>query len=471
MNKSDGSINIKKTLLIELIIFFIIRIPLFFIEKIARAADVIKAFLYGKYFYCTTGIAEHKWVFTEHFFPPLLYYLYTLEYLIFGDMINYINPFFLIFEFFNVILVYKMILLFNDEEDALLGILLVIFFPLSLIFLAFVEPSVFAMTFTLASLYLFLIERTILSSIFAALGTAVLFLPAIIILPIFLYYFKKGEIKSFISYILVFILTLLLIILPFLILCPHKFIQSMIISLNSPQSSNISYIILGDFSSYVVFSFLDFDLKLLTIIQICILLFAFLYLNKKYEAVNKKDVLIMTIFFFYLIMVITFYLHPRFIYWTFLIIIVILPYKRITESKDIEKVLIKTIIISIPYLVLSFFCLYYSRKFKLFNDFIIHMNLILLFLFLFSILWLIFAFFVFPKFPIIKKLIIYNVLAIIGFILYKLFYTYFELREFNIILSYLIIVLIIYMVYFLSFRFLDTYYLRKKTNILKDTIN
>jgi hypothetical protein len=459
---NDRSINTKKILLIELIIFFIIRIPLLLIEPTARAAVVIEAFFQGDYFYCSSGIPNHEWVYTTHFFPPLLYYFYILEYLIFGALINYINPFFLIFEFLNVILIYKMILLYNDKEDALLGILLLVFFPLSLIFLVFVEPAVFAITFTLASLYFFLHERKILSSIFAALGTAILFLPAILLLPIFIYYFKNGEIKSFIYYILGFIITLLLIVLPFLILCPQAFINSMISSLNSPQSSNIAYIIFGDISDYILFSFLGFDVKMLNIIQICILLISFIYLNKKYKTVNKKHVLTMTIFYFYLIMVITFYLHPRFIYWTFLLIIVILPYKKITESKDMRKVLLNSLVFCIPYTVISFYCLFYSMNFTIFNNFTVHMNLILLFLFLFNIVWLIFAYLFFPESAIVKKFIIYNALANFSFILYKIFYTNFDLMEFNIVLSYLVIFYLLYIFYFLNFRFLDTNFLRRK---------
>ena len=469
MSKNLDIINFRKYLRIEIFLFLIIRFSFLFIEPIARAGDVIEAFLQGEIFYCSPGIPNHEWVFTSHFFPPVIYYLYTLEFFVFGPLINSINPFFLIFEFLNYILVYKMVLLFNQKKDAIVGNVLLIFFPLSLIFLIFLEPSIFALTFTLASLYFFLQDRKILSSVFAALGAAVLFLPAIILFPILFYYFKHQKLKDFIIYIMVFILSLLIICLPFLIICPQGFIDSMVLSINTPQSSNIGNIILGDLLQTSIFSILNFEFKIQNIIQIGILLLSLLFFNKKYKKPDKKDVLTMIIFYFYLIMVLTFYIHPRFLYWTFILIIVILPYETINQSEDINKLIKKCIYISIPFGILSVFCLLYSRNFVIFSNFSIHMDLIILYLFLFNILWILFAFFIFPNSPMIKNFIISNAFANFGFLLYKLFYEYSNLQDFNIILSYFIIFFIIYLVYFHSFSFLDINFIKKKKSILINT--
>jgi len=455
-NQEIKKINYNKYLIIEIIIFFSIRIPLLFIASLYNWVPVFSAISEGYLPYCNFEKIIHEFEPTQHVVPPMNYYFFLLEYLIFRDLIGLVHPFLLLCQFFNFYIVYKLILELSNEKSALIGGALMIFFPLSLIFLAFNLPSVFTATFILGALYFFIKDRLVLSAIFLALGTATMYLPAIIIIPLFIYWVKNSELIKFLYYIITFVSTLFLLILPFLIICPKLFIYYMNLSLNSPQSSNISHILFGDLLHIEIFEIFNFKIIILNIIQASILLITVIYFYQQ-KSLSKKKTLVISVYYFYLVMVLTLYIHQRFIYWAFLILIIIICSNIEISEENLKSFIKDVIIFAIPYSLMSVFCLVYSWNFTIHLNIQVHMYLIILYSFLFSILWIFCILFLFSMNKIVKILIIYNCFAIWSFILYKLSYEFINIKEINIFLSYLFISIILYFNYYLSFRFASKY--------------
>ncbi len=455
MDTNKKEINYKKFLILEIVIFFLIRISLLFIEHLWAAAEPCRNMLNGALPYCNFEKIKFDFDTSQHIYPPMLYYLYILEYLVIGDLVDIFHPIFIIFELFTLYFCYKLLILYHSKEEALIGIFLFIFYPISIVLMAFFTDVVYAMPFLLASIYYFEKDNIVLSSIFTALGTAMIFIPGIIIVPLFIYYLKNKKIKSFVCYLLIFIVCLVLICLPFLLICPTMFFESLIVPINSPQSSNISYILFGDLPQQVVFQALFINIKIVNFVQLAVLLFFFFYFIKKYEVVKKRDVIVLTVFFIFLIRVLTLYIHPRFDYFTFTMFLILIPYgPNVQNSFFSNKSLKKIIIITVLYVIMSLFCLVYSWNFELYLNTRIHIYLILLYLIIFSVLYSIITFILFNKEKLIKRLLIYQILAVISVVLYKLFYEFTNVKSYNPYLSYFIISYIIFLNYFFGFKFL-----------------
>jgi len=416
---------------------------------------LVEALLNGKLPYCNFEGLNLDWESNLHIFPPVLYYIYVFEYFLFGPLIVSIHPLFLLFEFINFILVTKLLLKFYDEKIALMGGIFMVIFPISLVFIAFIEVSIFAFTSVLASLYFFLNDKPILSSISAALGTMLIYLPGIIILPITIYYLKKKDVKRLSYFIFAFILTVFLICLPFLLICPDDFISSISSSLNSAQSDNISNILFGSYPQQRIITILNFEIKLINFFQIGIVLLSILYFNRKFKQIQKEDVIFMTIFYIFLIMVLTLYIHPRFIYWAYFLIILVLPYNTYKQELEIKLKTKLIYIFSIILIFTSIICISFTWNVPVALNERTHMNLILTFLLVYTIIWLIFGLILFNQKPLFVKMFVYCSYSIFSFILYKLSYEYSNIYQYNIYISYFIILFIVYLIYVLNFKYIN----------------
>jgi hypothetical protein len=337
----DFYIKIK---LIVLLLFFLIRIPILFFQSYWYLEEsLVNSLETGYQLYCDF---EHYTTFWQiHLYPPGTYIYMIIRVYFFK------NSILLISDFINLLLMYNLIKKFNGEKSAIIGMIFYAFLPISIMNNGLTnDPMTICLTFILLGFYFFINKKRILSSICLAIGTLIIYIPAIILIPIFFFYAKNKQYKNFLVYIFIFITVIFLGILPFLLVCPENFINYIYLSLNDPHSSNFLEnrdFILSHLLSLELFNVFNFGIKIINIYQIILLLIFFYILYKKFEYADERDIIITSIVLITLIMILTFYTHVRFYYWIFILSYIFLSFngKEIFDRKfSISKLVIYGII-------------------------------------------------------------------------------------------------------------------------------
>lgn len=319
----------QKRIIFIISIFILVRIPIMLIiEKVSLYANFAQDIEFGLIMYCDVENFIVRDYLMEHSLPPGA--------LIYGLVLHYFfnNIAILVFEFINMVLIYFIISKFYGKISALNALILITFFPISILNTGFsIDPIQIGLIFMLLGMYLFINGRTILSSISLALGALTIFIPAIVIVPIILYYLKNDKYNGFhiIKYIAVFLFTIIIACLPFLLLCPETFVSSILNSVNEPHSANyllwedffLTPLLLEPLITFQIFG-ATFSIKVLNILEISFLLVTIYFLYKKLQFKDERDLILSTIILISVITISTFYVHYRFIYWIFMLSIIIL---------------------------------------------------------------------------------------------------------------------------------------------------
>jgi len=397
------------------LIFFLIRIPFLFFQTYWYLEDsLVQGLDQGYSLYCDFHKFEETGRWQFHVFPPGTYIYILIRAYLLENLLNFIA------DFFNLLFLYKIIDFCFDKTATFRGIVFYSFFPLAIWANGLInDPMIVTLPFILGGIYFFLVDRYVLSSFFLAIGTLILYIPAIIIVPIFFYCKNKKELLSFVKYLLIFIGVIFLGILPFLLSCPYVFIKYISISLNSPHSANLLH--RTNFLYTTIIVILGFEIKAINFFQVIILIFTFLQLNDKLNYSDKVDVILSTIILFCIIALVTFYIHPRFFFWIFALSIIFFSNKKdnLLEKQSIIRDLI---IFGIIYLAISIpFVIYFLMFIGDTNSYFpaVLTPIFLLFLILYLISFFILGFVLLDDKD-NKILIIYSSISSIGFILYFL---------------------------------------------------
>ncbi len=413
----------QQKILLLVFLFIIIRIPISFLPDFYNVqGSLANSILRGNIIYCDFEQFTNNLFWQQHVFPPG-FYIFMLT--VFFSQ----NILLIAIELLNLFLIYKILIKMYGESSALTGITLLSFFPLSILNCGFFpDPMGLCISFILLGIYFFNIEKPVLSSISLALGTLIIYIPAIIIIPIVFYYFKNKD-YGFINigkYIGVFLITLILGCLPFLILCPEKFIFYLNVSFNDPQSSNFlmheNFILSIPFNT-IILNIFGFNLKVINIIQISILFLTIYLIYKKFSFVDIKDIVISSIILISMISITTFYIHLRFMYWICLLSIFLLVYNSENFEKEFNNK--KIILIGTLCFVISCLALGLSAIFNLENN-INNLNYwtsAILLLFLYTIAFIALGFLNLKNYH-SKLIVLYVVIITMVFIFYKIILTY-----------------------------------------------
>jgi len=348
----------KKVVLI-LFIFIIIRIPIALLDKnLWLINDIGQGFKSGYIIYCETEKFPSSGFFLDKNYPPGLYLYVLTMYFLFQNFLL------IVLELVNLFLVYNIIKKNYGKKAALNSITFITFFPISIMNTGFtIDPIQVSLLFILLSYIFFTRENPIISAICLSLGTLIIYIPAIMMIPILIYYLKNHQIRNSIEFLIFFFLTIIICILPFLITCPDAFIQSIFNSLS--QTQTLSYLQYKDFIISPLLSINILEIQILSIevgintlnlIQIISIIVVILILLKKFEFNREKDVIYSVIILILAIKVMTFVIHFRFLYWI-CILSLLAPY--LSRSENLSNITIillgfLNIIFTILILFLSF---------------------------------------------------------------------------------------------------------------------
>jgi len=354
----------NQKILYIIFIFIVIRIPLLYFPDFFNIRESIFINLIdGKIIYCDFDNFYLKNFWKVHVFPPIFYiYMFIVA-------ISY-NFFLLIIEFINLFLIYKILIKFYSFDSTLNALIIFSFFPMSILNCGyFPDPMGIGLMCILSSIYFFINNRILLATIIIAIGTLIIYITIIVLIPILFYYIKneKNNVYNFLKIIIFFIISIVLMCLPFLIICPSKFLYYLNFSLNFPQSSNFlnhNDFFLSNLLNIILFNIINFDLKIINLIQIIIFLLTIVYLYKKFSFNNILEIFYSCIILISIISIITFYIHIRFMYWIINLDIIIFT---INSDNFEEKFAIrKVLLIGIVYLIISIsgliFSLFYEIK-------------------------------------------------------------------------------------------------------------
>ena len=435
-----------------IIVFIIVRIPSMLSPKqVDLSSNFTEGILKGLITYCEFENFPLSSFWIEHVYPPGIY-LYLIIHFFFK------NIFLLLLELVSAYLIYKIISRYYGKDSALNALILISFFPISIMNTGFtIDPVQLSLIFILLGFLLFFNEKPILSSISLAIGTLILYIPAIILIPIMFYYIKNEKYGPFeiFRYLGVFILVILLGSLPFLIMCPSNYISYIFQSLNEPHSENFlrgEGLIISDLLNGVLFEIEVFNilisLKLLNLIQIFTLILVSYLIFKKFQFGDERDIIISSIILFSFIIILTFYIHYRFIYWIFMLSLIIFSFN--SNILYNEK---KNILFGLLYTVTSSIALYIS-----FQEGIIDTTLYLLsafiFLFVLTICFLGLGFFYIRE-ENLKKLMLYPSILTLCLISFQIAVQFLDFEiidifQYNIIVLFIIFVMIVCLLYFIS---------------------
>jgi len=357
--------NSKKLKIIVLILFFLIRIPILFFQSYWYLEESLVNGLENGYFlYCDFDKIHSFW--ETHVFPPGTYVYIIIRVVFFK------NTILLISDLVNLILLYKIIKNYNGEKPAIISMMFYTFLPLSIINNGLTnDPMTISLSFILMGFYFFMNKKMILSSISLAIGTLIIYIPAIIIIPISFYFLKNKKLLDFFFYFATFVLTILLGILPFLLICPDKFIYYINLSLNSPGSANFlenDSFILSQLLNTSVFDIFGFSIKILNFYQISVLLICFYYLYTKFEFIDERDIILTSVILITLVTILSFYTHSRFYFWIFSLSFIFLSFNS-EETFERDFRISSFISLGILLFFLSLFSILYFNLFI--NDYLI----------------------------------------------------------------------------------------------------
>jgi len=321
----------QKQLLLITFIFILIRVPILFIQlKLMVIGKLMEGINSGLVLYCDFDKFPLGSYWFDHAFPPGTY--------VFAIILFYFQRFgfIVLIEFINMVLIYKIISRYYGQENAKNGLIFIAFFPISIINSGFtLDPFQISLNFILLGMLLFFNDKPLLSAICLGIGTLIIYIPAIVIVPICFYYLKSEQhnILDIIKYLIVFITTIILGCLPFLIMCPDIFISSIFSSLNTPHSGNFlgwEEFTLTQLLTINIFEF-EFSgalisIKVLNLVQVGVLFVAFYLIYNKFQFKDERDIIYSTVILFSIISIITFYIHFRFIYWIFMLSLILLSF-------------------------------------------------------------------------------------------------------------------------------------------------
>ncbi|MGQ4872943.1 MAG: hypothetical protein ACP6IY_02605 [Promethearchaeia archaeon] len=448
------------------IVFFLIliRLPItFFPDFLLSETIIAEEFIKGNLIYCHFEKFKNSEFYKEHVYPPGGYYYFLVKYFTFKNFIL------IIFDLINLFLIFKIISKFIDKESYIYGMSFLAFFPISILNSGFgTDPMQVVMIFIFLGIFFFFSDKIILSAISIAIGTLIIYIPSIILIPILIYYLKRKEIIIITKYIISFLSTLLIGILPFLILCPNEFINGIYRSLNQPHSASFlsrENFYLTQILLIHLFTIGEININVLNIFQLSFLIISIIIIYRKFTFTNKSDILPSTIILFITITIITLYIHLRFFYWIFILSSLIFSIDSKINLIDNFKVS-KIIILGIVYFLISLFGLILAFYLQLqFSNQAYWIVGILIF-FLHTFCFLIFSRLI--KNPNIRIIILFSTLLNLLFILFIIVY---ELIIFPILIFNLISVLILFIEIFLLLfliHFLNKIYQKwKKLFVIK----
>ena len=347
----------KKKIILIILFLILVRIPIalfpdfLFIETI-----LIEELKQGKLIYCNFEDFAYGSFYKEHVYPLGTYLYFIIK--------NYTikNFILIVLEILNIFLIVKIITHFYEGDSSVMVLTFVAFFPMSILNNGFgTDPMQLVLATMLLGILLFLRNHYYLSAVFIAFGTLLVYLPSIILVPISFYFLKKNKFSKLVKFFLTFMIIIILSILPFLIICPTKFIDSIVFSLNQPHSANFlrnENFILSNILYIELIHIGAISFVFLNLIQILVLLLSLFYVYKTFDYNDGRDIIFVTIFLITIITIITFYIHLRFFYYIFLFSLIIFVYnseKSLTELKISEIILfgIVFLIISLIGLVMA----------------------------------------------------------------------------------------------------------------------
>lgn len=286
------------------------------------------------------SIAPYYWDSSKY--PPLQFVIYSIP-LLFANNILAIHSISVIFDLLCMIYVYKISKFLWGNNIAKITLGLYAFFPF-VCFQSLLAQSDFAMMFfMLGSIYYYLIRKMKTSGVFLGLGIMLKYVPLLVLVPIFIELYQRNKVEKenifkfvikFLKYLSVVILTVFLILLPFLI-WNYSSILGSILSFGTRVSDAASYAALLSIFNSIQFTFFGlFSISLYNIIQLSVFLIVMLFfLNRKKRKFTNITFLRLIIIYFALLNVFSLNFVPRNVLW-FLPLIFIVEFGNIMQKKE-----------------------------------------------------------------------------------------------------------------------------------------
>ncbi|MGQ4872930.1 MAG: hypothetical protein ACP6IY_02540 [Promethearchaeia archaeon] len=282
------------------------------------------------------GIYEfHRLYFFGHTYPPLFYYFPYFLYFAGGTYLTMKLTWFA-FDFLSYYYIYKIgnNLFISELKRNLLN------------YLYLLCPYVFILTamrglgetitlfFILSSFYYFIREKFFYFSIFLSLGILYGLFPIFMIIPYFLYLinFKKNLLKGILTFFPVFILSFIIISLPFFITYREDYINDLLLIIFRKDYSIGFHKIFPDLDLFNI-SLGEFELivSLFNIIQIIIIISSLLLFIIKYKIKSTRDLISCIVYFFILVPILVQSFHFRLLFWLIPFLIIFLLYQQNIE--------------------------------------------------------------------------------------------------------------------------------------------
>ena len=314
----------KKNLKYFLIIYLILRIPLFIIKLDIDEFSVANI-LFEAYRLNNIPIYEtHCLYYPNQLYPPLFYYIAYILYYVGGTYLS-LKFFWLIFDFFCLIFIYKIgneIFESKKEQELLISLYLLCPFIFLLVGLRGLGEIV-TLFFILSSFYYFIKKQYILSYVLLSLGILYGFFPILLIIPYFLFLInEKGEgLKNIFLFIPIFLSIFITISLPFILTYGSDFLDYILSIIFRSDYSIGVYKMLPEFFDWAVISIELFNFTIaityFMILQFVLILLSLFIFVTKFKVNSEKKLINTTLFFFLLVPILSKSFHFRILLWIF----------------------------------------------------------------------------------------------------------------------------------------------------------
>ncbi|MHA1821354.1 MAG: glycosyltransferase family 39 protein [Promethearchaeota archaeon] len=217
-------------------------------------------------------------------YPPLFFEILSGWFFMFGNSVLSLRFLLSLSNIVSSIFMYKIGKLIRSKKMGLILAFSYLFLPFTFIDIFSGEIDAISVMFSIVGIYYYLRSNIKVSFIYLSLGTFFKIYPIFITLGFAIYYIKIKEFKRLIGGIFYFIVTGIIISLPFIILSPLDFFYSMFIHA-SRANTGIQFNALIKFMyESISFNFygIEFKISYNFIFQLCwLLLFTILFLREK----------------------------------------------------------------------------------------------------------------------------------------------------------------------------------------------
>lgn len=324
MIKLFSFLNEKKSLLIFIVVINIaIKLPLIFL--LSEYGDT--------FFYRNTGqflllgyvpfkdfdlnsSDRFIYILSNHPNGPFNYFFYSGIILLIGESDFSIKLPIFISEILACVCIYKIGILIKNKKfgfysSLIYGMCPISFFPM----MVFITDEIISSLFVLLSIYFLFSDKIFPSAIFLSVAFSYKYYSVFLLIPVYIYLIKNKGFKEFVKYLILFLITFIIISLPYLIICPFEFLNYNLYQVS--RFTTVSFgVHLSESFLYVPLIQIDLlEIKVINFIQVGVIIVSFYYFLKKSENFSKLDFMAVCAFYTCILPIISLSNNFRYFIW------------------------------------------------------------------------------------------------------------------------------------------------------------